>query len=143
MTGMYVNEHGKWGNRTEADRHGPSHVRNIRDAVYCTALIGKTHFRLYQADDGQTRDHASGLNDWGHEFTHDTKDTIPSASHRCHYTDFLAERGKLQVFEDCSRNFRLGQSSGFLRPWEHAPNLLEEDEHIDIQRRLARVRQPI
>ena len=32
ITGMYVNEHGAWGNRTEADRHGPSHVRNIRDA---------------------------------------------------------------------------------------------------------------
>ena len=59
------------------------------------------------------------------------KDTIPSATHRCYYTDFLAERRKLQVYEDCARNFRLGQSTGFLRPWEHLPNLLEEDEHID------------
>ncbi len=132
ITGMYVNEHGAWGNRTEADRHGPSHVRNIRDAGYRTAVIGKTHFRLYQADDGHTRDHASGLHDWGYEFAHETKDTIPSATHRCHYTDFLAERGKLQVYEDCARNFRLGQSTGFLRPWEHLPNLLEEDEHIDV-----------
>ena len=131
ITGMYVNEHGAWGNRTEADRDGPSHVRNIRDAGYCTAVIGKTHFRLYQADDGHTRDHASGLHDWGYEFAHETKDTIPSATHRCYYTDFLAERGKLQVYEDCARNFRLGQSTGFLRPWEHLPNLLDEDEHID------------
>ena len=68
----------------------------------------------------------------GYEFAQETKDTIPSATHRCYYTDFLAERGKLQVFEDCSRNFRLGQSSGFLRPWEHLPNLVEEDEHIDV-----------
>ena len=132
ITGMYVNEHGAWGNRTVADHHGPSHVRNIRDAGYGTAVIGKTHFRLHQADDGNTRDHASGLNDWGDEFALETKDTIPSATHRCYYTDSMAEQGKLQVFEDCSRNFRLGQSSGFLRPWEHAPNLLEEDEHIDI-----------
>ena len=131
ITGLYVNEHGAWGNRTEADRHGPSHVRNIRDAGYCTAVIGKTHFRLYQADDGHTRDHASGLHDWGYEFAHEVKDTIPSATHRCYYTDFLAERGKLQVYEDCARNFRLGQSTGLLRPWEHLPNLLEEDEHID------------
>ena len=131
MTGLYVNEHGAWGNRTEADRHGPSHVRNIRDAGYCTAVIGKTHFRLYQADDGHTRDHASGLHDWGYEIAHEVKDTIPSATHRCYYTDFLAERGKLQVYEDCARNFRLGQSTGLLRPWEHLPNLLEEDEHID------------
>ena len=132
ITGLYVNEHGAWGNRTEADRHGPSHVRNIRDAGYCTAVIGKTHFRLYQADDGHTRDHASGLHDWGYEFAHEVKDTIPSATHRCYYTDFLAERGKLQVYEDCARNFRLGQSTGLLRPWEHLPNLLEEDEHIDM-----------
>ena len=131
MTGMYVNEHGVWGNRNEADRFGRSHVRNIRDAGYCTAVIGKTHFRLYQADDGHTRDHASGLHDWGYEFAHEIKDTIPSATHRCYYSDFLAERGKLQVYEDCARNFRWGQSTGFMRPWEHPPNLLEEDEHID------------
>ena len=132
MTGMYVNEHGVWGNRNEADRHGPSHVRNIRDTGYCTAVIGKTHFRLYQADDGHTRDHAFGLHDWGYEFAHEVKDTIPSATHRCYYSDFLKERRKLQVYEDCARNFRLGQSTGFLRPWEHLPNLLEEDEHIDM-----------
>ena len=110
----------------------PLSATNIRDAGYCTAVIGKTHFRLYEADDGHTRDHASGLHDWGYEFAHETKDTIPSATHRCYYTDFLAERGKLQVYEDCSRNFRLGQSAGLLRPWEHLPNLLEEDGHIDM-----------
>ncbi|MCY4129322.1 MAG: sulfatase-like hydrolase/transferase [Gammaproteobacteria bacterium] len=132
ITGSYVNEHGAWGNRSEADRHGPSHVRNIKDAGYCTAVIGKTHFRLYQADDGHTRDHASGLHDWGYEFALEIKDTIPSSTHLCYYTDFLAERGKLQVYEDCARNFRLGQSTGLLRPWEHLPNLLEEDEHIDM-----------
>ena len=125
MTGMYVNEHGAWANRTEADRHGPSHVRNIRDAGYCTAVMGKTHFRLYKADDGHTRDHAAGLNDWGYEITHETKDTIPSTNHRCYYSDFLAGKGTLQVYEDCARNFRLGQEKRFLRPWEHTPNLLE------------------
>ena len=132
ITGLYVNEHGAWGNRSEADRHGPSHVRNIRDAGYCTAVIGKTHFRLYQADDGHTRDHASGLHDWGYEFAHEVKDTIPSATHQCYYSDFLARRGKLQVYEDCARNFRLGQRNGLLRPWENLPNLLEDDEHIDM-----------
>lgn len=132
MSGLYVNEHGAWGNRSEADRHGPSHVRDIRDSGYCTAVIGKTHFRLYQADDGHTRDHASGLHEWGYEFVHEIKDTIPSTTHSCYYTDFLTDRGKLQVYEDCARNFRLGQRTGLLRPWEHLPNLLEEDEHIDM-----------
>ena len=34
ITGQYVNEHGVWNNFIEADRHGPSHVRNIRDVGY-------------------------------------------------------------------------------------------------------------
>ena len=53
-----------YGGRGDAERHGSSRVRNIGDAGYCTAVIGKTHFRFYQADDGHTRDHASGLHDW-------------------------------------------------------------------------------
>ena len=132
MTGLYVNAHGAWGNRNEPDRHGQSHVRNVREAGYCTAVFGKTHFRLYQADDGHTQDHAAGLNDWGYEVTHETKDTIPSATHRCYYSDFLAGKESLQVYEDCSRNFRIGQGRKFLRPWEHTPNLLQEEEHIDM-----------
>ena len=111
ITGMYVNEHSAWGNRTEADSREPSHARNIRDAGYCTAVIGRTHFRLYQADDGHTRDHASGLHDWGYEFAHETKDTIPSATHRCCYTDFLAEKGKLLVFEDATSGAADGPGS--------------------------------
>ena len=43
MTGKYVCEHGVWTNSIEARAKGPSHVRNIRDAGYHTALIGKTH----------------------------------------------------------------------------------------------------
>ncbi len=132
ITGQHVNEHGAWGNRSEADPRGPSHVRNIRTAGYRTAVVGKTHFRVHQADDGHTRDHASELHAWGYEFAHETKDTIPSATHRCHYADFLAQQGKLQVYEDCARVFRRGQNGGFLRPWEHVPSLLEEDEHIDM-----------
>ena len=58
ITGQPVNAHGVWGNNlVEADRHGPSHVRNIRDAGYRTAIIGKTHLYANQRNDGHTREH--------------------------------------------------------------------------------------
>ena len=132
LSGRYVNEHGSWAINFEADRYGQSHVRNIRDAGYRTAVIGKTHFRPYQADDGHTKDHASGLNDWGYVDTHELKDTIPSWNHRCYYSDFLAERGRLQVYEDYMRVYRRAEARGALRPWEQTPNLLDDDEHLDI-----------
>ena len=42
-SGQYVNVHGAWRNGVLADREGPSHIRNVRDAGYHTAVIGKTH----------------------------------------------------------------------------------------------------
>jgi len=49
MTGQYVCEHGVWKNDIEANSKSPSHVRNIRDAGYHTALIGKTHLYSHGA----------------------------------------------------------------------------------------------
>ena len=45
MSGQYVSQHGCWNNNrgSDADAHGPSHVRSIRDAGYHTAIIGKDH----------------------------------------------------------------------------------------------------
>ena len=45
-------------------RHGPSHVRNIRDAGYRTAVVGKTH--LWPHGKGHTRDHVEEMHDWGY-----------------------------------------------------------------------------
>ena len=55
----------------------------------------------------------------------------PSATNRNYYNDFLAERKKLQVYENSMATWRMGQGNRSLRPWEHSPSLLEEDEHID------------
>jgi len=130
VTGQYVNEHGSWGNRHEADRFGQSHVRNIRDAGYCTAVFGKTHFRVPQVDAGHTRERIGELNDWGYEIAHEVIET-PSANNRCNYADFLAEKKKLQIYENAMATWKMGQANGHLRPWEHPPNQLEEGEHVD------------
>lgn len=128
VTGQYVNEHGAWGNRNEADRFGQSHVRNIRDAGYCTAVFGKTHFRVPQVDAGHTREGADELRDWGYEVTHEIMGEPTSGSY---YDDFLAERKKLQLHENNMATWKLGQGNKTLRPWEHTPCQLEEHEHID------------
>jgi arylsulfatase len=128
VTGQYVNEHGAWGNRNEADRHGQSHVKNIRDAGYCTAVFGKTHFKVPQADAGHTRESAFELNDWGYEVAHEILGEPTSGSY---YDDFLAKRKKLQIHETAMSTWKMGQGNSTLRPWEHTPCLLEENEHID------------
>lgn len=132
LSGQYVNEHGAWVNNFEADQNGPSHVRNIRDAGYRTAVFGKTHFRPYQLNDGHVKDHASGLNALGYIDTHELKDTIPYTNHRCYYSDFLEERGRLGAYQDYTRVYRRAESRGALRPWEQTPNLIDDDEHLDI-----------
>ena len=130
VTGQYVNEHGAWGNRNEAGRFGQSHVRNIREAGYCTALFGKTHFRVPQVGDGHMQDRAFELNDWGYEVTHEIGE-IPSEVSSNYYEDFLAARKKLQLHKDAMTIWKHGQGNKTLRPWEHPPSLLEENEHID------------
>ena len=132
ITGQPVNAHGVWGNNlVEADRHGPSHVRSIRDAGYRTAIIGKTHLYANHRNDGHTRDHARKLADWGYQDIHELRDVVPSERCSCHYADFLAERGRLRVYQDYTRLWWTGAFRG-AKPWEDPPSPLPVDEHIDI-----------
>lgn len=132
ITGLPVNVHGVWGNNlVEADRHGPSHVRNIRDAGYRTAIIGKTHLYANHRNDGHTREHAHKLEDWGYEDIHELRDVVPSARCRCYYADFLADRGRLRVYQDYTRLWWTGAFRG-AKPWEDPPSPLPTDEHIDM-----------
>ena len=132
ITGQPVNAHGVWGNNlVEADRHGPSHVRNIRDAGYRTAIIGKTHLYANHRNDGHTREHAHKLEDWGYQDIHELRDVVPSERCSCYYADFLAERGRLGVYQDYTRLWWTGAFRG-AKPWEDPPSPLPTDEHIDM-----------
>ena len=132
ITGQPVNAHGVWGNNlTEADRRGPSHVRCIRDAGYRTAIIGKTHLYPNHRNDGHTREHAHKLRDWGYQDIHELRDVVPSERCSCYYADFLAERGRLGVYQDYTRLWWTGAFRG-AQPWEDPPSPLPTDEHIDV-----------
>lgn len=128
LSGQHVSRHGIWANNLiETPRRGPSHVRNIRDAGYHTAMIGKSHLWANHRNDGHTRDHAHILEDWGYEYVHELRDVIPSDRCSCYYSDFLSERGRLQVYQDYTRVWWKG-----VLPWETPPCLLPTDEHIDM-----------
>lgn len=132
ITGQPVNAHGVWGNNlVEADRHGPSHVRNIRAAGYRTAMIGKTHLYANHRNDGHTREHAHKLEDWGYQDIHELRDVVPSERCSCYYADFLADRGRLRVYQDYTRLWWTGAFRG-AKPWEDPPSPLPTDEHIDM-----------
>ena len=93
-------------------------------------MFGKTHFKVPQVDAGHARERADVLHDWGYEVTHEVHET-PSPRNRCYYDDFLAERKKLQVHENTMAMWKRGQGNKTLRPWEHLPCQLEEEEHAD------------
>ena len=61
ISGKPVHEHGMWSFADPELRHGTSHVRNIRDAGYHTAVVGKTHLRHGQR---HTHDHLDEMHDW-------------------------------------------------------------------------------
>ncbi len=132
MTGKRVSEHGIWGNNVEADPKGPSHVRNIRDAGYRTSLVGKTHLWIFRSHDGHTKERVPILNDWGYDDTHELRDVITYANCECYYSDYLKEKGLLNVYREYMRSYVRGENRGYGHPWETGPSLLPSDENLDI-----------
>ena len=132
MSGQYVNQHGIWHNWNAADRHGPSHVRNIRDAGYHTAVIGKTHLYVHGAPGvTDTRDHVQKLNDWGFVDTHELVGPWATRGIDCAYTDYLADKGLLDAHREFIGDYLRGMWSGQIRPWEEPPSPLSPEDHLD------------
>ena len=132
ISGQYVNQHGVWHNWNAADRHGPSHVRNMRDAGYHTAVIGKTHLYVHGGRDVKdTRDHVNQLIDWGYVDTHELTGPWASRVIDSPYTDYLAEKGLLEAHRDYIQHYLEGMFSGELRPWDEPPPPLSPEDHLD------------
>ena len=131
ISGQYVNLHGVWHNWNAADRHGPSHVRNIRDSGYHTAVIGKTHLYPHEGAD-HTSKHVQELKDWGYEDTHEITGPIASASVDSPHTDYLTEKKLLNAYRQPIFNYVRGLWRGYLHPWEELPCLIPSEDHADM-----------
>lgn len=132
MTGLPVCQHGMWANNISGDPTLANHVRNIRDAGYYTAQIGKVHLGTRKKGDGHTRDHAHKMHAWGWDFSHELRDITAYVHAECYYTDFLEERGHLHLLRDPMSTYISGETQGKLHPWETPPSLLPDDEDIDM-----------
>lgn len=130
ISGQYVNEHGVWNNSINGNRHGPSHVRNIRDAGYHTTVIGKTHLYLHQGA-GHTNNHVQELRDWGYEDSHEITGPLASIAVESPYTDYLAEKRLLNVHREHLRTYVRGLLRRYSHPWEVPPSLLPTEDHMD------------
>ena len=135
MTGQLIRENGIWSNRKGADENGPSHVRNIRDAGYRTAVIGKTH--LWRDGPGMkpgrhVRDMDQNLEAWGFEHRLEVNDPIGTAVADCRYTDYLASKGLLEAHRNYMRTWiNEAYGKGDPKPWNQQPSPVPAGDDID------------
>ena len=119
-------------NNIDGDPGLPNPVRDIRDAGCHTLQVAKVHLHVRKPGDGHSRDHAYKMRAWGFDDTHEFRDIAAYVGAEWYYTDFLKERGRLDVLRETMRTFMRGETQGALHPWETPPNLLPSDEDLDM-----------
>lgn len=134
MTGRLPREHGAWSNAVGADEHGPSHVRNIRDVGYRTAVFGKTH--LWRVGPGgragmHAREMDHNLAAWGFDERLEVNDPIGTRFMGCAYTDYLESRGRLAAHQKYMHAWVAEMRDGDIKPWDQRPAPVAEGEDID------------
>ncbi|MBW2063240.1 MAG: sulfatase-like hydrolase/transferase, partial [Deltaproteobacteria bacterium] len=124
---------GVWNNNLEADPDGPSHVRNIRDAGYHTALIGKTHLWQHGGPNTSvhTREKTEILERWGFKDIHELTGPLASILTDSPYTDYLQEKGLLEKHREYMMEYIQAMRKGEARPWEEPPCPLPSEDHLD------------
>ncbi len=129
ISGKPVHRHGSWSFADPELRHGSSHVRNVRDAGYHTAVVGKTHLRHGQR---HTRDHVEELREWGYVDAEEITGPVESMTTDSPYTDHLAGKGLLDVHREYLRTYVRGEHQRVMQPWETPPCLLPTEDHLDM-----------
>ncbi len=130
MTGKYVSEHGVFNNDSEVSSSSQSHVRNIRDAGYHTAVIGKTHLYPHSAGN-HTNEKIDVLREWGFDDIHEITGPIASIKYNSPYTDYLKEKGLLEVHRQYLRDYYVKWIRGEAKPWKLPPPPLPTEDLLD------------
>ncbi len=128
ITGQYVSEHGIWSNNFAASEKGPSHVRQIRDAGYHTAMVGKAH--IYPHGKGHTNDYKHVMEDWGYEDIHEITGPLATGRMDSPYTDYLKELGLLEIHRKYVSDH--GRVIREETPWYYPPCPLPTEAHLDV-----------
>jgi len=143
MTGLHVSAHGVWNNAVHADpEKDPSHVRNIRDAGYHTAMVGKDHLIHFPSDlkSGFRRYYSEQLEKWGfvsNQPTH-THQSLGNAYPRpapegaeLSYPQILEKEGLLEKTREYMKDYFAKCNSGQAVPWEEEPSPVPFEYHLD------------
>ncbi|MHA2035780.1 MAG: sulfatase family protein [Promethearchaeota archaeon] len=133
MTGTYVSDHGIINNNKEASSLSQSHVRNIRDAGYHTAVIGKTHLYVHGGNSewNHTNDKIEVLKEWGFDDIHEITGPIASIRNNSHYTDYLEEKGLLKLHRKYLTDYWVEWTRGETKPWKLPPSPLPSEDQMD------------
>lgn len=145
MSGQYVCKHGCWNNNrgSDADSEGPSHVRNIREAGYHTAIIGKDHLvhfpsGIKQSDRRQW--YRDALNHgWGFDepLTTHTNQSLTNAfpkmppTEEPSYPQILEAQGLMKAQREYMIDYFDKCHKGEIMPWEDPPSPLPTEYHLD------------
>lgn len=130
MTGRYVHENGVWDNFLIAPSTSENHVRDLRDAGYETAVIGKTHLH---DDRSHTELTTHILEEWGFEYIHELVGQNEQTWHETPYSDWLTattpkgERDKYQRYTSYAKDY-----DWFAPGPDHHPWNLSSYDHLDL-----------
>ena len=143
MTGQQVAEHGVWNNAVHANpEESPSHVRNIREADYCTALIGKDHLIHFPPDlkSGFRNYYFNELDKWGFDVkkpthTHQSLGSAypspPKEGAELSYPQILEKEGLLEKTRTYMKDYYDKVHIGAVKPWEEEPSPVSFEFHLD------------
>jgi choline-sulfatase len=143
MTGQHVGEHGVWNNSVHADpEESPSHVRNIRNAGYYTAMIGKDHLIHFPKDlkKGFRSYYMGELEKWGFDFkkpthTHQSLGNAyprpPKEGAELSYPQILEKNGFLENTRNYMKDYYTKVNTGTAVPWEEEPSPVPFEYHLD------------
>ena len=145
MSGQYVGKHGCWNNNSgsDADPNGPSHVRDVREAGYHTAIIGKDHLAHFPVGikrEDRRKWYWDTLNKgWGFDepLTTHTSQSLVNAFPKMpprgepSYPQILEEQGLMNAQREYMIEYFDKCHKGEIMPWDEPPSPLPPKYHLD------------
>lgn len=113
ITGRYIHQHGVSSNASKnCDPEWPTFMKNLQDAGYTTAQVGKTHFHSSRLDnivetdetkvEVDLREHTDFIRSFGLDYVLEEFDRYvhasPGVNHITHYTEYLKAKGLLEPY---------------------------------------------
>jgi arylsulfatase len=132
LTERFVRDHGVFENSSQVADGTPTFLHRIRDAGYHTAEIGKMHLWPH----GQRQVHSTAamrelMVAYGFDEPIETVGKLASRAHDTPYTDYLRERGLLEVYREFIARTRLSGNRAGTPAWQADPCPLSMEDYPD------------